>query len=104
MKVASLNTRQKVGTGFNGRLENELFVKFQSLVRKRCPFADLPQPASSHQTITRSDMTRCVWLEPSLVAQINFSEWTAGGHLRHPAFVALREDKPAKEVTREKPG
>jgi len=43
----------------------------------------------------------CVWLKPQLVAQIEFTEWTPDGHLRHSKFVGLREDKVAREVVRE---
>jgi bifunctional non-homologous end joining protein LigD len=48
-------------------------------------------------------MRRCTWVKPELVCQIHFTEWTQDGHLRHPAFLGLREDKNAKEVVREKP-
>jgi ATP-dependent DNA ligase len=41
-----------------------------------------------------------VWLKPELVAQIEFTEWTPDGHLRHPKFVGLREDKAARDVMR----
>jgi bifunctional non-homologous end joining protein LigD len=43
----------------------------------------------------------CVWLKPERVAQIEFTEWTPDGHLRHAKFVGLREDKEAREVVRE---
>jgi bifunctional non-homologous end joining protein LigD len=43
------------------------------------------------------------WVKPELVAEIEFSEWTSDGRLRHPSFQGLREDKPAKEVIREMP-
>ena len=45
--------------------------------------------------------TVCVWLKPVLVAQVEFLEWTGENHLRHSKFVALREDKPARDVRRE---
>jgi bifunctional non-homologous end joining protein LigD len=41
------------------------------------------------------------WVEPELVAQIGFTEWTADGRLRHPRFLGMREDKAAREVVRE---
>jgi bifunctional non-homologous end joining protein LigD len=47
-------------------------------------------------------MAECRWLKPQLVGQFEFLEWTADHHLRHSRFVGLREDKPAREVTREK--
>jgi ATP-dependent DNA ligase len=48
--------------------------------------------------LTKEEMKNCVWLKPELVAQIEFTEWTPDGHLRHAKFVGLREDKVAKEV------
>jgi ATP dependent DNA ligase C terminal region len=44
------------------------------------------------------------WAKPELVAQIGFTEWTRGGRLRHPRYLGLRDDKPASEVIRERPG
>jgi ATP-dependent DNA ligase len=43
----------------------------------------------------------CVWLKPELVAQVEFTEWTPDGHLRHSRFVGLRDDKAAGGVLRE---
>jgi bifunctional non-homologous end joining protein LigD len=50
---------------------------------------------------TVEEMKNCVWLEPELVAQIKFTEWTPHGHLRHASFSGLRTDKRAQEVVRE---
>jgi bifunctional non-homologous end joining protein LigD len=44
------------------------------------------------------------WVKPDLVAQIRFTEWTADQKLRHPVYLGLRDDKPAREIRREKPG
>jgi bifunctional non-homologous end joining protein LigD len=46
-------------------------------------------------------MKKCRWLKPVLVAQVEFTEMTSAGYLRHSRFVALRDDKPAPEVVRE---
>jgi bifunctional non-homologous end joining protein LigD len=46
-------------------------------------------------------MADCRWLKPALVGQFEFVEWTPDNHLRHSRFVALREDKPARDVRRE---
>ncbi|HKB89303.1 MAG TPA: hypothetical protein VKC60_02175 [Opitutaceae bacterium] len=46
-------------------------------------------------------MKRCEWVEPVLVAQIKFMEWTADDQLRQPVFLGLRTDKRAKDVVRE---
>jgi ATP-dependent DNA ligase len=45
---------------------------------------------------TGEDMKRCRWLKPQLVAAIEFLEWTLDNHLRHPKFVAMREDRHAQ--------
>jgi bifunctional non-homologous end joining protein LigD len=46
-------------------------------------------------------MAECRWLNPQLVAQIEYADWTDVNHLRHSKFIALRDDKPAKHVRRE---
>ena len=53
--------------------------------------------------VPRADRKGAHWIEPKLVAEINFAEFTDDGILRHPSFVGLREDKPAKDVVREVP-
>jgi ATP-dependent DNA ligase len=50
---------------------------------------------------TASKMKDCRWVKPALVAQIEFLEWTGGNHLRDTKFIALRDDKPAREVRSE---
>jgi bifunctional non-homologous end joining protein LigD len=79
----------KVGTGF-GRAElARLAGLLAPLRRDDSPFAD--EVRERHTT----------WVEPSLVAQVGFSEWTRDGRLRHPRYLGLREDKAAREVVRE---
>jgi len=51
--------------------------------------------------ITAEDMASIVWVKPSLVAQVAFTEWTDGGSLRHARFIDLRTDKRTAEVVRE---
>ena len=46
-------------------------------------------------------MKDATWVEPELVAQVGFTEWTRDGRLRHPRFLGLRDDKAAREVVRE---
>jgi ATP-dependent DNA ligase len=46
-------------------------------------------------------MKECRWLKPALVGQFEFTEWPPDNHLRHSRFVALRDDKKAREVERE---
>ena len=94
----------KVGTGFSEKILKSLYGKFQKLIRKDCPFANLPErdPSRWGRALTASEMKRCTWIEPKLVCQIRFAEWTRDNHLRQPAFLGLREDKKPKEVVRER--
>jgi len=77
----------KVGTGFTQRTLTELMRRFRPLVRASSPFAD---------PVRERDAT---WLDPVLVAQLAFTEWTQDGKLRHPAYLGLREDKHGRDVT-----
>jgi bifunctional non-homologous end joining protein LigD len=93
----------KVGSGYTQATLRELYKKFQPLRRASCPFVNLPTKRTGKfgQGVTASEMKLCTWLEPRLVAQVRFTEWTSDGGLRHPVFLGLREDKLAKEVGRE---
>jgi bifunctional non-homologous end joining protein LigD len=53
------------------------------------------------QGITASEMRLCHWVEPQMVCQVKFAEWTRDERLRQPVFLGLREDKDAKELVRE---
>jgi bifunctional non-homologous end joining protein LigD len=80
----------KVGTGFTERSAEELRQKLDPLVVKAPPFAKRP-----------TGLKNAHWVKPRLVAQVQFTEWTPDGALRHPSFKGLREDKAAAEVVRE---
>jgi bifunctional non-homologous end joining protein LigD len=88
--------------GFTPATRAQLFRRFQGLAIERCPFANLPEARSGRwgQGLTRAKMAECRWLDPVLVAQIEFLEWTGDNHLRHSRFIALRDDKSAREVGR----
>lgn len=92
--------------GFTPATRLALFKKFAGLEIPDCPFANLPEAKSGRwgQGLTKAKMAECRWLKPVLVAQIEFLEWTTDNHLRHSRFVGLREDKSAKDVTRERAG
>ena len=93
----------KIRNGFTPALRREIAAKFGPLRTSQCPFANLPEPASARrgEAITAEVMKQIHWLRPKLVAQIEFTEWTEGNHLRHSRFVALRDDKAAREVRKE---
>ncbi|MEO7933133.1 MAG: non-homologous end-joining DNA ligase [Chthoniobacterales bacterium] len=103
-KNGKLTYASKVGTGFNAKLLRSLHATFQKIASEDCPFVNLPEKRASKwgQTITASEMKRCHWVEPVIVCQIKFSEWTRDEHLRQPVFLGLRDDKKASEVIREK--
>ncbi len=92
----------KVRAGFTPHTRREVFAKLQRLHARRCPFVDLPNSKTSHWGggVTPEQMSEMQWVRPSLVAQIRFVEWTVDNHLRHSAFLGLRGDKAAREVTR----
>jgi bifunctional non-homologous end joining protein LigD len=89
--------------GFTPALRQQLFKKFRLLEIPDCPFVNLPEARSGRwgQGLTKEKMADCRWLKPVLVGQFEFVEWTDDNHLRHTKFVALRDDKPAREVTRD---
>jgi bifunctional non-homologous end joining protein LigD len=94
----------KVGTGFNVALLRELHSKFQKIRRESCPFSNLPEKRAGRygQTITAAEMRRCHWVEPKIVCEVKFSEWTRDEKLRQPVFLGIREDKNVEDVIREK--
>ncbi|MGP1309535.1 MAG: DNA ligase D [Phycisphaerales bacterium] len=79
----------KVGTGFTSRTLKDMAARMASLERKTSPLEGLPEPA---------ERKGARWITPRLVAEIEFTEWTQDGRLRHPSFQGLREDKPPKDV------
>ncbi len=89
--------------GFTPAVRARLMQTFRSLETRVCPFANLPEARSGRwgQGLTKAKMADCRWLQPLLVAQIEFVEWTADQHLRHATFIGLREDKRPSDVTRE---
>ena len=102
-EAGALRFAGSVRAGFTPRVRREVFAELKSLGVNRCPFADLPSSKVSRWGggITAEQMAEMRWLKPVAVAQIRFVEWTADGHLRHAAFLAMRHDKPATAIRRE---
>jgi bifunctional non-homologous end joining protein LigD len=86
-----------VGTGFDDAEMERILKKLKPLERKTSPFPTTPKMPR----VRKDDI---VWLEPKVVAEVSFAEWTHDGRLRAPVYVGLREDKDASEVRREVPG
>jgi len=93
----------KIRAGFTPHLRREVFGQLKGHHVRRCPFIDLPHTKASRWGggVMAEQMADMQWVEPTLVAQVRFVEWTAEGHLRHAAFLGLRTDKPARAVRRE---
>ena len=83
----------KVGTGFSSADLDALAKRFKPLEQRQSSFVEVP-------AIERKD---AVWLKPKLVCEVEYTEWTRDGRLRHPSFQGLREDKPAADVRRDVP-
>jgi DNA ligase D-like protein (predicted ligase) len=91
----------KVRNGFVPHVRREVFHRLKGLVTEKCPFDNLPEKRRTQWALTSDEMKECHWLKPRLVAQIEFTEWTPDEHLRHSSFVALRDDKEARQIRRE---
>jgi bifunctional non-homologous end joining protein LigD len=83
----------QVGTGFDEKTLEDLSARFKPIARKDSPFEDVPRDVSR----------KAEWIEPKLIAEIAFTEFTRDGILRHPSFQGLREDKKARSVKLERP-
>ena len=81
----------RVGSGFSTRELEELRKKMDALAQKTSPFEDVP-PA---------DAADAHWVNPGLVGEVTFGEWTGSGKLRHPVWRGWRLDKEPAEVVTE---
>lgn len=84
----------RVGTGFSRQQRRQLRARLEQLESATSPLDEKPKAAG---------MKDVRWTTPRLVAEIEFSEWTRDGRVRHPSFLGLREDKAPREVVRESP-
>jgi bifunctional non-homologous end joining protein LigD len=82
----------KVGTGFDDRALKTISEKLRPLARSTSPFVRGTPGGRGHH-----------WVEPKLVGEVRFTEWTRDGGLRHPSFLGLREDKRPEDCVRETP-
>lgn len=82
-----------VGSGFSAKDLKELRARLAPLVQKKCPFQKEPE-TNGHVT----------WVRPEVVCEVALSGWTEEGVMRQPVFLRLREDKNAREATREEGG
>jgi bifunctional non-homologous end joining protein LigD len=79
-----------VGGGFDASLLEEVYKKLKPLVQKKCPFQSEPKPNAS-----------VTWVNPTIVCEVTFSEWTRDNIMRHPIFLGLRTDQSPQKVKKE---
>jgi len=90
-EAGNLRYAGKVGTGFDSKTLSMLQQKLQPLTVDKSPLVNKARDARGH------------WVQPKLVAEVSFSEWTPDGRIRHSVFHGLRTDKPATVITMEAP-
>ena len=93
----------RVRAGLTPHARAEIFPILAREKIAACPFANLPSASAGHwgEGVTDADMAKLRWVNPRLVVEVSFVEWTRDGNLRHSEFVGTRADKDAREVRRE---
>lgn len=92
----------KAGTGFKDRQQKEMLEQFKHYIAKTPPFADEPDFNKGSRFQRKPPHATAVWMKPELVCEVSYTEMTTEGVMRHPAFQAMRTNKKAKDVVREK--
>lgn len=92
--AAELLYAGRVGTGFNATRLADIYKKMHALERTTSPVSS---------ALTGQQRRGVHWIEPKLVCEVEFAEWTSEGILRQASFISLRTDKPAKDIIREWP-
>ena len=82
----------RVGTGFDSNRLQDIYKKLRSLERSKSPLSS---------KLSGPQARGVQWVEPTLVCEVEFAEWTSEGILRQASFIALRTDKPARDIVRE---
>src|SRR5205807_1266862 len=93
----------RVRNGFVPATRRTVYENLKPLIIDKCLFVNLPETGRARwgEILDAEKMKKCVWVRTELVAVIEFLEWTEGDRLRHAKFIALRDDKDAREVVKE---
>jgi bifunctional non-homologous end joining protein LigD len=92
-----------VGTGFTTKVQTEILQKLKPLETKTCPFEEEPDYNKPSRFRPNPPKAKVTWVKPTVVAEVTYRSVGENGSMRHPSFKGLREDKNAKDVTREEP-
>lgn len=91
----------KVGTGFTDKMQREMMEQFRPLIRAQSPFDSVPDINKPSRFRPNPPKAKATWLKPELVCAVNYTEMTADGVMRHPAFAGMSKKK-AGDVAIEK--
>ena len=97
-KNGALRYAGKVGTGFSMKSARELAERFAEMTVEKPTLS-----RAETDGLSAGEWKAVHWIKPSLLCEVAFTEWTQDGHIRHPSFQGLREDKDAGEVKQETP-
>lgn len=92
----------KAGTGFKDKQQTEMLKQFKPYIIETPPFEEQPDINKPSRFQHNPPNATAVWMKPELVCEVSFSEMTTDGVMRHPSFIAMRSDKKALEVIKEK--
>nr|WP_315085919.1 DNA ligase D [uncultured Chryseobacterium sp.] len=92
----------KVGTGFNDKMQKEMMELFKPLITDKPPFSEEPDVNKPSRFRPNPPHASVTWLKPTLICEVNFTEMTSDGVMRHPSFEGMREDKDPKKIVLEK--
>ncbi|MEO8627063.1 MAG: DNA ligase D [Betaproteobacteria bacterium] len=97
--AGALVSAGSVGTGWSSDEASTLKTKLSKLDSAKSPFSTEAKKSGRWSKRRPSDER---WVVPGLVAEVEFSEWTPDGQIRHATYIAMRTDKPAKSISRER--
>lgn len=99
--AGNLRSAGSVGTGWDSSTAAAILRRLEKIEIKDSPFAPDHGPTKGRWSKRAKGAER--WVEPTLVGEVSFVEITPEGHVRHPIFKGMRQDKPANSVALEKP-
>src|SRR5690606_9469914 len=91
----------KVGTGFNTKMQKDMMELFKPLITDKHPFTEEPDVNKPSRFRHNPPNATVTWLKPKLICEVNYTELTSDGIMRHPSFKGMRSDKKPGQVVLE---